>query len=147
MSVRSVQKTITNKRREKVKETFRDRKSLCLHVSGRSADQRGVSCFLPIQTLRTNKDDKGNLSALSHTSTHLCLSLSANHKARIHTCRSLQVESQLVFIRDSLKLIFGLYRHNNISSVTWDTKEMEHFLVCVYRQIEELDRCVSRRKF
>ncbi|XP_045894751.1 interferon a3-like isoform X2 [Micropterus dolomieu] len=57
--------------------------------------------------------------------------------------RTTKVESQLVFIRDSLKLIFGLYRHNNISSVTWDTKETEHFLVCVYRQIEELDSCVS----
>ncbi|XP_062422112.1 interferon phi 1 [Pungitius pungitius] len=53
------------------------------------------------------------------------------------------VDTQLVFIRDSLKLMAGLYRHDNLSSVTWDTKKMEDFLIIIHRQIDGLNSCVS----
>ncbi|KAL6102332.1 uncharacterized protein ACO6RY_01960 [Pungitius sinensis] len=53
------------------------------------------------------------------------------------------VDTQLVFLRDSLKLMAGLYRHDNLSSVTWDTKKMEDFLNIIHRQIEGLNSCVS----
>nr|AVJ47961.1 type I interferon h [Siniperca chuatsi]AVJ47968.1 type I interferon h [Siniperca chuatsi] len=57
-----------------------------------------------------------------------------------------EVESQLVFIRDSLELILGLYRHDNLSSATWDTDKTEHFLLCIHRQIDGLNSCVSTNK-
>lgn len=57
----------------------------------------------------------------------------------------LQVESQLVFIRDSLELISDLYLHNNCSSVTWDTDKTEHFLMSIHRQTDGLKACVSRQ--
>lgn len=62
---------------------------------------------------------------------------------------SLQVESQLAFIRDSLKLIkrlwLHLYHHDNLSSVTWDPTHTEHFLTLVHRLHLEVRGCVSRR--
>lgn len=71
---------------------------------------------------------------------------SANQNTWIHSCLSLQVKSQLVFIRDSLELISDLYLQNNFSSVPWDTVKTEHFLMGIHRQIEELSTCVSRQK-
>ncbi|KAM3863748.1 interferon phi 1 [Diretmus argenteus] len=53
------------------------------------------------------------------------------------------VESRLVFIRDSLELIGGLYLHGNLSSVTWDTTKIEHFLLSIYRQTDGLNSCGS----
>ncbi|XP_020496686.2 interferon phi 1 [Labrus bergylta] len=57
--------------------------------------------------------------------------------------RKAEVESQLVFIRDSLDLISGLYHHDNLTSVTWNTKKLEDFQAIIHRQAEELSRCVS----
>ncbi|XP_036945276.1 interferon a3-like isoform X1 [Acanthopagrus latus] len=54
-----------------------------------------------------------------------------------------KVESQLVFVRDSLELISDLYQHDNLSSATWDTIETEHFLTVIDRQIDGLNTCVS----
>ncbi|XP_031735841.1 interferon phi 1 [Anarhichas minor] len=54
-----------------------------------------------------------------------------------------EVESQLVFIRDSLELIAGLYHHDNRSSVTWDTDKTERFLMTIDRQTDGLKSCVS----
>uniref|UniRef100_A0A672Z4W5 Uncharacterized protein n=1 Tax=Sphaeramia orbicularis TaxID=375764 RepID=A0A672Z4W5_9TELE len=52
------------------------------------------------------------------------------------------VESQVVFIRDSLEHILRLYDHGNRSSVTWDTVNTEHFLLCLRSQIDKLNGCV-----
>ncbi|XP_042249585.1 interferon phi 1 [Thunnus maccoyii] len=61
--------------------------------------------------------------------------------------RNTQVlESQLLFIRDSLKLISKLYRHGNRSSVAWDTDKTEHFLMNIHRQTKELNNCFSVKK-
>ncbi|XP_040918155.1 interferon a3-like [Toxotes jaculatrix] len=57
--------------------------------------------------------------------------------------RNTEVESQLVFIRDGLELISGLYLHDNLSSVTWNTEKMTHFLMSLNRQIDGLNTCVS----
>ncbi|XP_054463151.1 interferon phi 1 [Anoplopoma fimbria] len=57
--------------------------------------------------------------------------------------RNAKVDKQLVFIRDSLELIAGLYRHDNLSSITWDTDKTEHFLMILHRQEDELKSCVS----
>ncbi|XP_071398881.1 interferon a3-like [Centroberyx affinis] len=57
-----------------------------------------------------------------------------------------EVESRLVFIRDSLELIAGLYRHGNLSSVTWDTGKTEHFLISIHRQIDGLNSCVPTNR-
>ncbi|XP_071396618.1 interferon a3-like [Centroberyx affinis] len=57
-----------------------------------------------------------------------------------------EVESRLVFIRDSLELIAGLYRHGNLSSVTWDTGKTEHFLISIHRQIDGLNSCVPNNR-
>uniref|UniRef100_A0A671V4I4 Interferon a3-like n=1 Tax=Sparus aurata TaxID=8175 RepID=A0A671V4I4_SPAAU len=56
-----------------------------------------------------------------------------------------KVESQLVFIRDSLELISDLYHHDNLSSATWDSVKTEHFLTVIDRQIDGLNTCVSRQ--
>lgn len=57
---------------------------------------------------------------------------------------SVQVlESQLLFIRDSLKLISDLYHHGNRSSAAWNTNEETNFLITIDRQNEELNKCVS----
>uniref|UniRef100_A0A8C9YGW7 Uncharacterized protein n=1 Tax=Sander lucioperca TaxID=283035 RepID=A0A8C9YGW7_SANLU len=53
------------------------------------------------------------------------------------------VESQLVFIRDSLELIEGLYLHNDHSSVAWDTDRTDRFLMTLERQREGISRCVT----
>ncbi|CAJ1075517.1 interferon phi 1 [Xyrichtys novacula] len=53
------------------------------------------------------------------------------------------VESQLVFIRDSLKMISNLYHNDNLTSVTWDKMKMEHFLSSLHRQKVEFNHCVS----
>lgn len=59
---------------------------------------------------------------------------------------SVQVlEIQLLFIRDSLQHISDLYHHGNLSSATWDTNEVDNFLITIIRQKEELDKCVSTR--
>ncbi|KAM8844065.1 interferon phi 1 [Spinachia spinachia] len=60
--------------------------------------------------------------------------------------RNQTVRTQLVFIRDSLELMAGLYHHNNRSSVTWDTDKMEHFLGIIHRQTDGLNRCLSTQK-
>ncbi|XP_042372703.1 interferon a3-like, partial [Plectropomus leopardus] len=57
--------------------------------------------------------------------------------------RNSSVESQLVFIKDSLELIAGLYHHDNRSSVAWDTDKTEHFLMTIHRQMDGLSSCVS----
>nr|XP_046270595.1 interferon a3-like [Scatophagus argus]XP_046272377.1 interferon a3-like [Scatophagus argus] len=57
-----------------------------------------------------------------------------------------EVKSQLAFIRDSLELISGLYRHDNLSSVTWDTDKTDHFLMSIDRQTEELNTCVPTNR-
>ncbi|XP_060883001.1 interferon a3-like [Labrus mixtus] len=54
-----------------------------------------------------------------------------------------EVAPQLVFIRDSLKLISDLYRHDNLTSVTWDVKKLVEFQTIIHRQVEELNTCVS----
>lgn len=60
---------------------------------------------------------------------------------------SLQVDSQMAFIRDSLKLIkrlwLNLYRRDNPSLAPWDTTKTENFLMIIFRQQGELKRCVS----
>ncbi|XP_041828120.1 interferon phi 1 isoform X2 [Melanotaenia boesemani] len=55
-------------------------------------------------------------------------------------------ESKLVFIRDSMKQIYDLYRHGNHSSTTWDPIRTTKFLESVNRQIKELSSCVSINK-
>ncbi|XP_041813269.1 interferon phi 1 [Chelmon rostratus] len=57
-----------------------------------------------------------------------------------------EVESQLVFIVDSLGLISDLYHHDNLSSANWDTDKTEKFLMNIHRQTEELKGCVSTNK-
>ncbi|XP_063326991.1 interferon a3-like [Pelmatolapia mariae] len=54
-----------------------------------------------------------------------------------------EVESKLVFIRDSLQLIFCLYRHGNLSAAPWGTDKTDGFLTVIHRQIKELSACVS----
>ncbi|XP_031162789.1 interferon phi 1 [Sander lucioperca] len=56
------------------------------------------------------------------------------------------VESQLVFIRDSLELIEGLYLHNDHSSVAWDTDRTDRFLMTLERQREGISRCLSTKR-
>lgn len=62
---------------------------------------------------------------------------------------SVQVDSQLAFLRDSLKLIqrlwLKLFRHDDLSSVTWGTTNTEHFLMTILRQHGEVKRCVSQQ--
>uniref|UniRef100_A0A3Q3K406 Uncharacterized protein n=1 Tax=Monopterus albus TaxID=43700 RepID=A0A3Q3K406_MONAL len=57
--------------------------------------------------------------------------------------RKAEVETQLIFIRDSLMEIASLYRHGNWSSVTWDAIKTTGFLSSIHRQIDELNKCVS----
>ncbi|XP_053298706.1 interferon phi 1 [Pleuronectes platessa] len=57
-----------------------------------------------------------------------------------------QEDSQLIFIRDSLSRISDLYRHDDRSSVTWDTDMTHHFLVNLHRLKEELSTCVLTKK-
>uniref|UniRef100_A0A3Q1IY77 Uncharacterized protein n=1 Tax=Anabas testudineus TaxID=64144 RepID=A0A3Q1IY77_ANATE len=52
-------------------------------------------------------------------------------------------ETQLVFVRDSLKHIFELYHRGNLSSVAWDTNHTHPFLQSIHRQTDELSQCVS----
>uniref|UniRef100_A0A8D0DBX4 Uncharacterized protein n=1 Tax=Sander lucioperca TaxID=283035 RepID=A0A8D0DBX4_SANLU len=55
------------------------------------------------------------------------------------------VDSQLVFIRDSLELIEGLYLHNDHSSVAWDTNRTASFLSTLKSQRKGISRCVNSR--
>uniref|UniRef100_A0A3B5A2R5 Uncharacterized protein n=1 Tax=Stegastes partitus TaxID=144197 RepID=A0A3B5A2R5_9TELE len=73
------------------------------------------------------------------------LTLIKHMRAAAHTCLCVQVESQLVFIRDSLRLIFRLYNHDNISSASWDTDKIKEFKIDIHRQTEELRSCVSTK--
>ncbi|KAM4605269.1 interferon a3-like [Polymixia lowei] len=57
--------------------------------------------------------------------------------------KNAKVDSRIVFIRDSLKLIMDLYRHGDMSTVTWDTNKFEQFMVTMHRQMDELNNCVS----
>uniref|UniRef100_A0A665WNG7 Interferon a3-like n=1 Tax=Echeneis naucrates TaxID=173247 RepID=A0A665WNG7_ECHNA len=52
--------------------------------------------------------------------------------------RTTEVRSQVVFVRDSLVQIADLYRHGNLSSVTWDTDRTNGFRMSLDRQIDEL---------
>lgn len=62
---------------------------------------------------------------------------------------SVQVDSQLAFLRDSLKLIqrlwLKLFHHDDLSSVTWGATNSEHFLMTIIRQHRGVKRCVSQR--
>ncbi|XP_029282518.1 interferon a3-like [Cottoperca gobio] len=60
--------------------------------------------------------------------------------------RNKGVVSQLVFIRDSLKLIANLFEHANLSAANWDNDTTENFLTIIDRQIDELDSCVSTNR-
>nr|XP_020477318.1 interferon a3-like [Monopterus albus] len=60
--------------------------------------------------------------------------------------RKAEVETQLIFIRDSLMEIASLYRHGNWSSVTWDAIKTTGFLSSIHRQIDELNKCVLTKK-
>ncbi|XP_019966742.2 interferon phi 1 [Paralichthys olivaceus] len=60
--------------------------------------------------------------------------------------RHRKVESQLIFIKNSLLGISDLYRHDNLSSPTWDTKVTHHFQVNLHRLKEELNTCVPTSK-
>ncbi|KAM3597725.1 uncharacterized protein V6R79_008617 [Siganus canaliculatus] len=55
--------------------------------------------------------------------------------------RNNTVESQLLFTRDSLKLILSLYRHDNLSTIDWDPFHREHFLQALHRQMDGLNAC------
>ncbi|XP_031134050.1 interferon a3-like [Sander lucioperca] len=59
---------------------------------------------------------------------------------------SLMVDSQLVFIRDSLELIEGLYLHNDHSSVAWDTNRTASFLSTLKSQRKGISRCLSTKR-
>ncbi|XP_039973841.1 interferon a3-like [Xiphias gladius] len=60
--------------------------------------------------------------------------------------RNTEVESQLVFIRDSLDQIFNLYHHENLSSIIPNTDKTNRFLMSIDRQREGLNTCVSTTK-
>ncbi|XP_029363833.1 interferon a3-like [Echeneis naucrates] len=57
--------------------------------------------------------------------------------------RTTEVRSQVVFVRDSLVQIADLYRHGNLSSVTWDTDRTNGFRMSLDRQIDELRSCTK----
>ncbi|XP_070408764.1 interferon phi 1 [Nothobranchius furzeri] len=57
-----------------------------------------------------------------------------------------EVESQLGFIRDSLKEIFHLYRYDNLSSTSWDPVKTMLFLESINRQIYELNSCIKLKQ-
>uniref|UniRef100_A0A3B4Y0P7 Immunoglobulin V-set domain-containing protein n=2 Tax=Seriola lalandi dorsalis TaxID=1841481 RepID=A0A3B4Y0P7_SERLL len=57
--------------------------------------------------------------------------------------RNSEVRSKVVFIRDSLVQISDLYRHDNLSSVTWDMDNTNRFRMSIDRQIDGLNTCVS----
>uniref|UniRef100_A0A3Q1FKL7 Uncharacterized protein n=1 Tax=Acanthochromis polyacanthus TaxID=80966 RepID=A0A3Q1FKL7_9TELE len=58
-----------------------------------------------------------------------------------------RLQSQLVFIRDSLSLISSLYQHDNVSSAAWSADKTETFRINIHRQTEELSHCVSTLKY
>ncbi|XP_071319983.1 interferon a3-like isoform X2 [Trachinotus anak] len=60
--------------------------------------------------------------------------------------RNTEVGSQVVFIRDSLVQISDLYRHDNLSFVTWDTDNTNRFRMSIDRQIDSLNTCVRTNK-
>ncbi|KAK2833968.1 hypothetical protein Q5P01_017857 [Channa striata] len=60
--------------------------------------------------------------------------------------RRTEVQTQLVFIRESLNHIFELYHCGNLSSVTWDTSKTHHFLQSIHRQKTDLSKCVLSTK-
>ncbi|KAG7279111.1 hypothetical protein CRUP_004054, partial [Coryphaenoides rupestris] len=55
--------------------------------------------------------------------------------------RKAKVEEKLVFIRDSLREVIELYRHGNLSSVSWDQNMTERFLITMDRQAREINSC------
>ncbi|XP_067333881.1 interferon phi 1 [Channa argus] len=60
--------------------------------------------------------------------------------------RRAEVETQLVFIRESLKQIFELYHYGNLSSVNWDTSKTHHFLQSIHRQKDDVSTCMLSTK-
>uniref|UniRef100_A0A3B4WSS9 Uncharacterized protein n=1 Tax=Seriola lalandi dorsalis TaxID=1841481 RepID=A0A3B4WSS9_SERLL len=60
--------------------------------------------------------------------------------------RNSEVRSKVVFIRDSLVQISDLYRHDNLSSVTWDMDNTNRFRMSIDRQIDGLNTCVSEQR-
>ncbi|MEQ2210507.1 hypothetical protein XENOCAPTIV_014590 [Xenoophorus captivus] len=55
-----------------------------------------------------------------------------------------KANSKLLFIRDCLEQIYGLYRHNDgVLPAAWDSVKTSDFLESINRQIVELDECVS----
>ncbi|XP_072224763.1 interferon a3-like [Leuresthes tenuis] len=56
------------------------------------------------------------------------------------------LESQLLFIRDSLEQIYLLFRSNNHSSANWDTRKTTQFLESLHRQVVELSSCVPKKR-
>ncbi|XP_075310701.1 interferon a3-like [Odontesthes bonariensis] len=53
------------------------------------------------------------------------------------------VQSQLLFIRDSLQQIYLLFSSSSLSSTGWDAVKTTQFLESLHRQVEELSSCVS----
>uniref|UniRef100_A0A3Q2PE48 Uncharacterized protein n=1 Tax=Fundulus heteroclitus TaxID=8078 RepID=A0A3Q2PE48_FUNHE len=83
---------------------------------------------------------------LSHHS-HLRNTSMVLIKEMVKSCSShlsvrLQVNSQLLFIRDSLRHIYDLYRYNALPA-DWDAVKTKDFLESINRQIVELDQCVT----
>ncbi|XP_013878606.1 interferon phi 1 [Austrofundulus limnaeus] len=62
---------------------------------------------------------------------------------RYSSMRESEVQSQLIFIRDSMKQIFDLFRYSNVSSASWDPVKFQDFLETINRQIQELNNCIS----
>lgn len=56
-----------------------------------------------------------------------------------------QEERQLSFVRESLELIFDLYRTNNTYPATWEKNTIQHFLISLERLMDTLDQCVSNK--
>uniref|UniRef100_A0A3P8VJA1 Uncharacterized protein n=1 Tax=Cynoglossus semilaevis TaxID=244447 RepID=A0A3P8VJA1_CYNSE len=54
-------------------------------------------------------------------------------------------ERQLSFVRESLELIFDLYRTNNTYPATWEKNTIQHFLISLERLMDTLDQCVSNK--
>lgn len=114
----------------------------CLSVSGRSADWTALfssSGSIPKTSLQANKKLWGRSHDYIDDITSVCQSDACSSPLSL----SLQVDSKLVFIRDSLQLIFCLYRHDNLSAAPWGADKTEGFLTVIHRQIMELSACVS----
>ncbi|MEQ2182835.1 hypothetical protein GOODEAATRI_026336, partial [Goodea atripinnis] len=71
-----------------------------------------------------------------------------NHYSDLRNSSIVLIESmansKLLFIRECLEQIYGLYRHNDgVLPAAWDSVKTSDFLESINRQIVELDECVS----